>query len=1291
MSEVPSRLEVQYDNGSNWTAFTTSGNSLLLELEIDDTLYQPQVAKFKIADLKDNGPFAASSTNSVLKEFMNIRILDPVRYIVYFSGKIYRIGKKYQHPYGEVLEVVCYDALYNLGNEFLDTDADSIAATKAHTLISTWIANHISTGLLSTTNDGGDVDRFETSAYNRANTSKVVKAGRSQISVLSAILQEAIQDQLLTTKDRGYVYYVDPNFTSTATSHRPAGFFNYFARNRRPGNEYLGAAASPNANGLTIEKPSGSAISETGTKHLMMSDLDISSSSRELITDVIAHYFHEDSGKRVSKRFSIIHFTAHSGMNTNQYDGIGFDADVGTGGSDISNLVDSGGNVIGRIQYVSSLTAFPAYMILSDRTSHALVAGETLSADSHGSGASITLSSVATLGSQFVYEPKAVWGVTKTVKANFGKESTADEIRTKIAAMFEGRQNVPARMSFTTSQLPYCWEESRATSSTTGSTLHDSALTFMTKGIRTGDTFLKLSGTGGTIAAYGYVSGLSDAGVITCPLNTGTWGVNDYYRWQVRVRAGHQLQVICAQKGVSSEGNIITRIRIQQNMGSQTITSYETQGTAARSVPTNLAESTTSDSTHAASDGVGASTPVPIGDVTGKLTCIFSAGAKSSPDGTRHNTVTWTAGTLKLNKTLNIDGNETDEYSIAQNDTTTAFSGALTADGTQYVLYFQPDVSTTELKVTTSAAWESIDRIKIKIATITTATDTGAAGAGVEAECMWDSASTGIIIEGPASTAEGYAMKLGGDYFAADGILAKHMLNIGSDATSGVRFKFNTPTSGGANTWFRGFTGDSNSDTTGKWFEFDVANKALNFFDGGRGTSDTAERTGHIHTKLDESGLTFYDTTAATASDGTTAAQYTGTALTFYNTNGKHADNKTVEIQGNTSANSNGLYIYGQNTAGGGFGGSDDSVITFVSGGAEEGYIGIYQDGSGDEEFSFYGGTTETAIRLRSTNANIFLTTATSGNVVTNAPVMSDARFELTGIISDGVMPDNWYGMARYAVDGGGTTTSNEGVLAFLCGQADASTAFATYNSSPVAEAAFWTMLNEGDGASGSRLIFEPNVDYYTSAGSDNLAYIGYHNPLAGVLSYYLSGGTGTNAAPSHTFFGDTDTGMYNFTTNIIGFAANGVAQIGIYDGGIYPLKGTNGNDTLNGTTTYRWEKGWFIDLHSTNAPSDDSDRRLKDNIQPNTLGLDFVNDLNPVSYKWKDEGVDTSTHYGIIAQDIIETLKDYGIDSLDDFGGIVLDTEKDRYGARYTEFIPILIKAVQELSAEIKELKEKN
>ena len=57
-----------------------------------------------------------------------------------------------------------------------------------------------------------------------------------------------------------------------------------------------------------------------------------------------------------------------------------------------------------------------------------------------------------------------------------------------------------------------------------------------------------------------------------------------------------------------------------------------------------------------------------------------------------------------------------------------------------------------------------------------------------------------------------------------------------------------------------------------------------------------------------------------------------------------------------------------------------------------------------------------------------------------------------------------------------------------------------------------------------------------------------------------------------------------------------------------------------------------------------------------------------------------------------MEVLKKYGINSVEDFGGITHDGgEDDYYGARYSEFIPILIKAVQELSAEVEELKEQN
>ena len=150
--------------------------------------------------------------------------------------------------------------------------------------------------------------------------------------------------------------------------------------------------------------------------------------------------------------------------------------------------------------------------------------------------------------------------------------------------------------------------------------------------------------------------------------------------------------------------------------------------------------------------------------------------------------------------------------------------------------------------------------------------------------------------------------------------------------------------------------------------------------------------------------------------------------------------------------------------------------------------------------------------------------------------------------------------------------------------------------------------------------------------------------------------------------------------------AGSGAFSSYLYVGELRPV---TDNVSDIGTSTRR-----FDNIYATNSTISTSDIRAKENISPSTLGLDFINDLNPVSYKWIDkrEGTDKpdQTHYGIIAQEVIETLKKYGIDSLDDFGGIHRDGES-YYGARYQEFIPILMKAVQELSEEVKDLKEKN
>jgi hypothetical protein len=96
------------------------------------------------------------------------------------------------------------------------------------------------------------------------------------------------------------------------------------------------------------------------------------------------------------------------------------------------------------------------------------------------------------------------------------------------------------------------------------------------------------------------------------------------------------------------------------------------------------------------------------------------------------------------------------------------------------------------------------------------------------------------------------------------------------------------------------------------------------------------------------------------------------------------------------------------------------------------------------------------------------------------------------------------------------------------------------------------------------------------------------------------------------------------------------------------------------------------------------SDKRLKENIEDTDLGLDFINKLRPVKYNYIKDKHDGKTKYGIIAQEVQEVLKE---SNNEDFAGI---KDSDEYlGADYVQFVAPLIKAVQELSAEVKLLKQ--
>jgi len=112
------------------------------------------------------------------------------------------------------------------------------------------------------------------------------------------------------------------------------------------------------------------------------------------------------------------------------------------------------------------------------------------------------------------------------------------------------------------------------------------------------------------------------------------------------------------------------------------------------------------------------------------------------------------------------------------------------------------------------------------------------------------------------------------------------------------------------------------------------------------------------------------------------------------------------------------------------------------------------------------------------------------------------------------------------------------------------------------------------------------------------------------------------------------------------------------------------------------------------------SDLRLKKDILPSQLGLDFIDNLNPVSYKFIEgntELVDGQyvsspgqrTHYGLIAQEVKQAIDESGVEDFAGWVQIDRANEDSDQALRYEEFISPLIKAVQELSARVKALEE--
>jgi hypothetical protein len=100
------------------------------------------------------------------------------------------------------------------------------------------------------------------------------------------------------------------------------------------------------------------------------------------------------------------------------------------------------------------------------------------------------------------------------------------------------------------------------------------------------------------------------------------------------------------------------------------------------------------------------------------------------------------------------------------------------------------------------------------------------------------------------------------------------------------------------------------------------------------------------------------------------------------------------------------------------------------------------------------------------------------------------------------------------------------------------------------------------------------------------------------------------------------------------------------------------------------------------------SDERDKKEIETLPVGLEFVEKLKPVKFVWndrEDENKRDIVDFGFIAQDLKATQEEENASFLN----LVYESNPDKLEASYGKLLPILVKAIQEMSTEIKSLKE--
>ena len=253
------------------------------------------------------------------------------------------------------------------------------------------------------------------------------------------------------------------------------------------------------------------------------------------------------------------------------------------------------------------------------------------------------------------------------------------------------------------------------------------------------------------------------------------------------------------------------------------------------------------------------------------------------------------------------------------------------------------------------------------------------------------------------------------------------------------------------------------------------------------------------------------------------------------------------------------------------------------------------------------------------------------------------------------------------------------------------------------------SMKNMTDGFDNTAVGYNTLANYSNPASGGNVAIGNYAltNVTAGatpsfsnIIGIGLESGTMIKDATNSILIGNSSAGTMISGTGcvVIGYQAdvsNSTPDNQIVIG--RAVKGISDNSVTIGAGS-----SYIYATFTSGSWNISSDIRLKTNIQPDTLGLDFITDLKPVTYQWRpsydipkeltdfyseENTRDTTTIiHGLIAQDIKKSLDKVGNKT---FNGWSSGKDGVQHISKEMFVIP-LIKAVKELTARVEDLETK-